>query len=219
MRWLPVLLLLVPVAAPAAERRFPVPRFDRIRVQGPFDVTVTTGPKTEVVVEGAGDLDAVDVRVEGSTLTVGGIIAASSTPRHIRVTAAGLTAASVSTRGTLAIDGMQGDRIDLAVNGIGSLQVVGIRAGELRLTAAGQGAIILAGEARLVSARVLGSFGIDGAALTADELSLYSGNDGDAKLTARSHASITNVGPGAVSIAGPASCTIRGKAPVACAAR
>jgi len=219
MRRLAMLLLLVPATAFASERRYPVPRFDRIRVQGPFEVTVTAGPKTEVVVEGAGDLDRADVRVEGSTLTLGGMIGASSAPLHIHVTADGLTAASVSTRGSLAIDAMQGDRIDLAVNGIGRLQVAGIRAGELRVTAAGQGAITLAGEARLVSMRVLGTFGIDGAALTADELTLYSGNDGDAKLNARSQANVTNVGPGTVSIAGHATCAIRGKAPVDCAAR
>jgi hypothetical protein len=219
MRRLALLLLLVPVSASAAERRYPVPPFERIRVQGPFDVTVAAGRKTEVVVEGAGDLDAIDVRAEGSTLTLGGLAGPTSAPLHIRVTAAGLTAASVSARGRLAIDTMQGDRIDLAVNGIGSIQITGIHAGELHVTAAGQGTIAIAGDAHLVSMRVLGTFGIDGAALTADELSLYSGNDGDAKLNVRSQASITNVGPGTVRIAGRATCTIRGKAPVDCAGR
>jgi len=217
MRRFAMLLLLVPVTAFAAERRYPVPQFDRIRVQGPFEVTVTAGPKTEVVVGGEGDLDRAGVRVEGSTLTLGGRIDASRTPLHIRVTADRLTAASVSTRGSLAIDAMQGDRVDLAVNGIGRLQVAGIRAEDLRITAAGQGAITFAGEARLVSMRVLGTFDVDGDALTADELSLYSGNDSDAKLRARSQARITNVGPGAVNIAGGATCAIRGKAPVVCA--
>jgi hypothetical protein len=219
MRRLALLLLMFPTTAAAAERRYPVPPFERIRVQGPFEVRVTAGTKTEVVVEGAEDLDSADVRVEGSTLTLGGMVRASRTPLHIRVTAAGLTAASVSTRGSLSIDAMQGDRVDLAVNGVGSLQVAGIRADELRITAAGQGTITVAGQARLVSMRVLGTFGVDGAALTADELTLYSGNDGDATLNARSRASVTNVGPGSVSIAGQARCEIRGKAPVACAAR
>jgi len=219
MRRFAMLLLLVPVTAFAAERRYPVPQIDRIRVQGPFEVTVTAGPKTEVVVEGEGDLDRADVRVEGSTLTLGGRIDASSTPLHIRVTADGVTAASVSTRGSLAIEAMPGDRIDLAVNGIGRLQVAGIRAGELRITAAGQGAITFAGEAKQVAMRVLGTFEVDGSALAADELTLYSGNDGAAKLNVRSHARITNVGPGAVAVAGHATCDVHGKARVDCAGR
>lgn len=71
MRTFLCLLLLLPTAAQAADRRVFVTSFDRIRVEGPFEVTVATGRAAGATISGdARQLDRAEVRVDGTTLVV-----------------------------------------------------------------------------------------------------------------------------------------------------
>lgn len=213
MRWCALLLLLLPVATSAAERRHPLAEVKRIRVQGPLVVAVVAGPRNEVRIEGSGDLDRVRVRAEGGVLTLGG----TGTDLRVQVMVSGLEGASVSARGRLAIAGMRADRVDLAIDGFGTLDARGVLANQLVVRAGGVGTLVLAGEARQMSLRVVGEVGVDAAALSVKDVTLISENAGETKLNVQSSARITNMGPGPVSVTGPASCEIHGKAPVACA--
>jgi hypothetical protein len=66
-----LLLALAAVPAQAAERRFTIISFDRVRMEAPFDVSVTTGKAPSAKAEGSvAALDSVDLRVEGRTLIV-----------------------------------------------------------------------------------------------------------------------------------------------------
>src|SRR3954454_579198 len=126
-RTLPALLaiLAVPASATAAERTYAVSDFDRIQVEGPFQVVVATGHSTRVRATGAADaLERLSVEVEGRTLHVrvnrsawGGY--PGQTPGPVRVEAAtiDLARAAVLGSGSLTIDKLRGLRIDLSMGG------------------------------------------------------------------------------------------------------
>ena len=81
-------LLCTAVPAGAAQRSFSVTSFDRIRVDGPYSVRLSTGVAPYARATGSSRaLDSISVRVEGRTLTIrrdpsawGGLVPPSSGP-------------------------------------------------------------------------------------------------------------------------------------------
>ena len=72
-RTLPLALLALAAAAPAgaAERLYSVTDFDRVQVDGPYQVTLTTGRASGARAEGSAEaLERVSIEVQGSTLRV-----------------------------------------------------------------------------------------------------------------------------------------------------
>src|SRR6187431_1946129 len=72
-RLLLAFVVLVATAAPAAavERRYSVTDFDRIEVEGPYIVRLTTGRTTSAVANGSqAALDRATVNVSGGTLRI-----------------------------------------------------------------------------------------------------------------------------------------------------
>src|SRR5947209_20406782 len=112
---------LLAAPAGAADRTYPVTDFDRIQVEGPFEVTLATGLTTRVRASGSADaLERVSVEAEGRTLRIRANASAwggypGRTPGPVRIEAAtrDLTRATVLGSGSLAIDKARGPRIDL----------------------------------------------------------------------------------------------------------
>lgn len=120
------LLAHASAAAADAERRTMITSFDRIRVDGPFTVRVTTGRgATAKVVGDRRSLDTVQVRVDGTTLIVSpvrgdrGQPVSGGGPVTVHLTTPSLAAASVRGAGSLQVDRMGGARIDLSLTGAG----------------------------------------------------------------------------------------------------
>src|SRR4051795_2583641 len=70
---LPLLIALAAVAAPAdaATRNFGISSFEKVRVDGPFKVTLTTGVPPFARATGSPDaLDRVSIDVRGNTIVV-----------------------------------------------------------------------------------------------------------------------------------------------------
>ena len=65
---LPLALLAIP--ANAAEKRVGVGSFDRVRVNGPFEVTYATGSPGARLSGDRQALERIDLRVDGTTLTI-----------------------------------------------------------------------------------------------------------------------------------------------------
>lgn len=214
------LIALPIVSAQAAERRYAVTNFERVRVDGPFRVEIKTGGPPRATAEGEQTaLGGVSIIVEGDILIVRRGEPGAATPTTPRASSTRLPmitlstpvlrAANVNAGGTVRIDAMRGSRIDLSVNGSGSLSVARIDAELAITTITGAGAITLAGKAS--SARFLvsgpGSVAADG--LIADALFVRSDGSGEVAVAARYTADITTTGVGSVRVAGHPRCTVR----------
>lgn len=221
-------LILVLAAAPAAaaERSYSVTSFDRIRVEGPFQVSVTTGKAVSARATGSEQmLERVSVRVEGRTMLIrpnlsgwGGYPGQQAVPPHITVTTPELNTATVIGSGRLDIDRMRGARIALTVEGSGSVNAGQMDADNANLAVAGSGRIDAAGRARQAMAVARGVAEIRAPDLVVSDLTLSSESAGSVTMNAQRSAKVSALGLGPITISGAAACEIRqvGAAPVRC---
>lgn len=224
----PLLLIATSAAAPQLrERSFMLTDFDRVRLDGPFAVEVTTGRPTGAVVAGDGRAaDRVNLRVDGGTLVIGMSTMGWDSWRDdergaiaIRVNARQLRGARINGGGRLRIDRAASQRIDLGVNGSGELVIADIAADQLVATLTGTGSIRLpAGTARTARFFTQGAGSIN-AGLRADDLTVQSQSAGDSRFSARLTASVNSLGSGAVRVEGPAVCRLSGTGPASCAGK
>ena len=234
MRYLlaPLLLLL---SSPAfaqpstASRTESVGSFDRVRVEGPFEVRVTIGSPRATITGDPRATQAVAVRVDGTTLSVrkgaggwgeqprgeqgrgaGPIVVTLSTP--------GLTSASVAAGGRLTIAKMRGMRVDVTVSGNGSLSVAAADTDQLNATLIGTGKMTHAGRAARARLVTSGPGAIDASGLAVNDLTVHLDGVGETKAAARYTAQVTNSGLGTVTVTGAAKCRVDAAAggPVVC---
>jgi hypothetical protein len=208
----------------ADERSFMVTGFERIRVDGPYTVRVTTGGSAGARATGERDaLDRVSIRSEGGLLVVGSSANTTARPWNgpraapltIEVRVPRLFSARVFG-GTLAIDRMTGPRIDLSVSGAGMISVEAIDAERLDAAVVGTGKLSLAGRARDARFLANGPGTIEADRLDATTLAVNAQGLGEGRFAARNTANVSASGGGTISVAGAATCTVRGNAAVAC---
>lgn len=219
-------LLVVPATVQAADRTFMVGSFTRIRVDGPFAVTVKTGASPGAKATGSNDaLDGLTIRVDGDTalVTMGAHDWSSDSgdmivPPAITLTTPALQSATINAGATLAIDAMKGQKVDLALNGSGALSVGAITADLLNARIVGTGQMTLAGKAQRALVVVTGAGSVTATDLIAGDLTARTDGPGRLDLAARYTANITSTGLGIVTVAGSPSCTVRAAAggPVRC---
>lgn len=226
-----VLLLLLLVASPvaAAERPVFVGSFDRLRVEGPFQVTVASGRSPSARISGDPRLlDHVEVRLDGTTLVVRATIerwqeqpdTRGSTPVAVTLATPVLSSAIVVGGGAVTVTGARAARLDLSVTGSGSIVLAGANAEQANATVIGSGRIALAGRAGKARLLVNGAGRIDADRLDAGELVVRVDGPGETLARARFLATVTNIGLGHVAIAGTPRCIVRSDAggPVQCGA-
>ena len=114
---LALFLATIPTVAAAAERTLSVTSFDRVRVEGPYKVSVATGVSPFAKVSGStAAIDGVTVDQQGRTLIVrpnssawgGNYPGQSRGPVEISVGTGDLSAAYVNGTGSLAINRIKG---------------------------------------------------------------------------------------------------------------
>ena len=230
MRYLlaPLLLLSSPAFAQgsAASRTVSVGSFDRVRVEGPFEVRVTIGSPRATITGDSRMTETVAVRVDGTTLSVrkgtGGWgeqpRTRGSAPIVINLSTPGLTSASVAAGGRLTIARMRGMRVDVTVSGNSSMSLAAADTDQLNATLIGTGQMTLAGRAARARLVTSGPGAIDASALAVDDLTVHLDGVGETKATARYTAQVTNSGLGTVTVAGNAKCRVDAAAggPVVC---
>ena len=215
---LSALAFLAAAPAEAAERRFTVSGFEKVQVEGPFQVTVVTGKGSGAIATGSPQaLDQISIVVEGRTLRIrpnrsgwgappkageGGIKVALSTHE--------LTAATLAGSGTLAIDKARGMRLDVALSGSGRITIGQVEADKLNLQMMGAGALVLSGRAKSLRATVTGQGALDAAGLTAVDAEIAADSTGNIVLGVRRAAKIASSGAGDVTIGGTPACTLSG---------
>lgn len=213
--------LVVPDAARAEDRRYSVSNFERLRVEGAFEVRLVTGKPSSGQAEADVDtLDRLTLTVDGTTLTVR--LSANGwgeRPRIRRATVPIVTLTTPMVRsvlvnggGRLMITGLKAERADLAVNGAGAITVTGIAADQLNTTVIGTGAISLAGKAQRAQLLTNGSGTVDAAGLDVGDLTVRLDGPGQTRAAARFTATVTNTGLGQIDIAGSPACTVKAPA-------
>ena len=219
IRTLPIALLALAAAAPAAERTYSITDFDRVQVDGPYRVTLTTGRSSSARAEGSPEaLEHIAVDVQGGTLRVrrnrsawGAPPAGGIGPVLITLTSRDLRNAAVVGSGSLEIDRARGLRVDLSVSGSGRLTVGAVEADNLMVGLLGGGRITLAGRAKQLKATIQGSGDLAAAALSADDAQIASDTAGNVAVTVARTAKVTATGAGDVEILGSPTCTVQAK--------
>lgn len=211
-------LLLVAAPAAAEERTLPIADFDRIVVEGPFAVRLTRAATTRAVVSGGrGSVDGVSVEVQGQTLRIRRNPSAwSSDPRvraapaQVMLSGRTLRSARLVGTGSLDIEGVEGQRLDLAVDGSGRIRAAGLRVDRISAGLRGAGSITLAGAAEQLSAEIQGGGDFDARALQVEDATVTAATTGAVALNVRRTVAVTASGLGEVDVDGPAACTVRG---------
>jgi hypothetical protein len=207
-------LLLLALASPAAaqaQRNFTITSFDRIRVEAPFDVTVTTGKAPSARAEGAAAaIDTVDLRVEGRTLIVrqrsGWNGAGRDVPLRLSLGTPDLRAANLVGVGRLSVDRLRGLSVVLGLAGPGQMRIGDLQADQVDLIAAGSGSVALAGTVKKARVGAEGNAIVDAAALQSDDLVLVATGSSEVRAHARRTANVTASGAAAVAMTTAVSC-------------
>ena len=224
MRLLLPILLVLSAPAHAAERNYSVTDYDRIRLDAPVRVTVTTGrsPSARASGDQAG-IDRLKIEVQGRTLVIGRNVSAwggsgQSGPVELKLTAHALRGATVNGSGSLAIDRLRGATLQLVVAGSGALDVTAIEADVLSLGVVGDGRATVAGTAKRADLALRGPGSLVAEALMVGDLRLAADGPGSVKAAARKSAAITSSGSGTIVVTGKLACTVRatGSAEVRC---
>jgi hypothetical protein len=222
---LPALLAAASAASPvsAAERNFSVPSFERIRVDGPYKVSLKTGVAPFAVASGSAEaIDAVSIGVEGQTLIIrknpssfGGYPGKAPGPVEIEVGTHDLfgthdlSTAWLNGSGSLAIDRVRGLSFDLAVQGSGSASIGNTDVDQFKVGISGAGNATVAGKAPRLTAIVRGTSKLDAGALTAKDALIGVEGPSDVRVIATATAKIEARGASTVEIGGNPACTVK----------
>lgn len=211
-----VLLALTAVPAAAAERRYTVTDYDRVQIDGPFQVVMTTGKSASAIASGSPQaLDRVSVEVQGRTLKVkpnraawGGYPGEGSGPVKIMLTAHELRSVTVTGSGTLTIDKIRAMKFDLALSGSGRVAVGRLEADVAGLNLIGGGQIHAAGAVKSLRSTMQGSGDLKAELLTVQDAQLFSETSGTIDLAVKGTVKVRSTGSGDILISGKPACTV-----------
>jgi hypothetical protein len=217
--WLPFMCMAAVATSPAmaAERNFSVTSFDRVRVDGPYKVKLTTGVAPFAIASGSATaIDRVSVSVEGRTLIVrsnpgswGGYPGEASGPVEVEVGTHDLSQAWINGSGTLSIDRIRGLTFDLALQGSGSATVGEADVDQMKIGISGAGNVSIAGKAPKLTAVVRGTSTLDAAGLTTKDALVGAEGPSEVRFVANATAKIDARGLASVTVSGNPSCTVK----------
>ena len=214
---LPLLFLALAAPAAAATRNFGITGFTKVRVEGPYKVSLVTGVAPFARATGSGPaLDRLMVEVRGDTLVVqanksgwGGYPGENPGPVEVSVGTHELSNAWVVGAGALLIDRVTGLSFALSAQGSGRAEIAAADADRLNVSLVGTASAKLAGRAKKLTALVRGISALDGTDLVSTDASI--GTEGAATIDAnvKGEATIDSSGPATIRLTGHPSCTLR----------
>jgi hypothetical protein len=211
-------LLLLAAPAGAAERNYSVTGFDRIRIDGPYQVTLKTNVAPFAKASGAqASLDGVSIKVEGRTLVVrrdssagwGGYPGEGRGPVTINVGTHGLGTAYINGPGSLLIDRVKGLSFELAIQGSGTARIDEVNIDQLRIGLSGAAATRLAGKALKMTATVRGTSSLDAEGLAVKDAVIGAEGPATVRAVVSGTAKVDALGLASVTLAGTPSCTVK----------
>ena len=216
---LPVTAFILAVSAgpaAAAERNYTITGYDRIRVDGPYSVKLTTGvaPFARATGEPAA-LDGVAIDVNGRTLVVrpnrsswGSYPGKTAGPVQIEVGTHELSAAWLNGAGSIAINRVKGLSFELSVQGAGSASVGEAAVDQMKVGIAGTGSATMAGTAGRVTTAVRGISTLDGTSLSVKDAVIVAEGPATVRLAVGNSAKINASGASQVALTGDPACTV-----------
>lgn len=202
--------------ATAATRGYPVSGFARLKVEGPFEVSVHTGPAASVKARGPdAGIKRLVVESRGSTLVIStekgwhwpSMNWGKNETIHIDVTVPMLEAAELVGSGDVIIDRIRTAAFSAKVTGSGDLSIARLDTRRLSAIVTGSGDLTVAGHTGRADASVTGSGDIRGTALSVDQLTASVTGSGDLNIGPTKEAKARVMGSGDISIAGHPRCT------------
>ena len=208
--------LLIAAASPlaAAHRTYSVTDDSRVRVEGPFAVTLATNVAPCARATGsARALDRVSLKVEGRTLIIrvdrsawGGAANEEAGPVTIAVGTHDLEQATLSGPGSLAIDHVRGLKFLLSSFGSGASSIGQVAADRLIISAQGSGSTRVAGATKQFDAALNGPGLIDASALTGKDATLSAMGPASLRATVTNSVKLTATGTATIALDGGAAC-------------
>ena len=210
---------LVSLATPAiaAERNLSVTTFNKVRVDGPYKVKVTTGVSPFAKVSGTtAAIDAVLVDQQGQTLIIrrnpntwGGSSNEPRGPVEITVGTADLSGIWVNGAGSLAVDRIKGLSFNLSVQGSGAAAIGNADVDQLTIGISGAANASIAGKAPKLTAIVRGTSVLDASALAVKDVTVGAEGPAQVRINASGTAKVDARGVASIEIAGGAACTVK----------
>lgn len=210
--------VLLGAPADAATRNFGITGFTKIRVDGPYKVTLSTGvaPFARASGANAAALDRVAVDMRGDTLVIhsnasswGGYPGKDLGPVEVFVGTHELSNAWLNGAGSLAIDKVRGLAFALSVQGAGAAEIGDVGADQMNVSLVGSSNARLAGRAKKLTALVRGIATLDAAKLAATNATI--GAEGAATIDAAvaNEVTVDATGNATIRLAGRPSCTLK----------
>ena len=212
---LAALLLLAAAPAQGADRNFSVTSFDRIRVDGPYQVTVNTNVAPFARASGTqASLDGVSIKVEGRTLVVranpsagwGGYPGEGRGPVTIELGTHELSTAWINGPGALIIDKVKGLSFDLAIQGAGTMRIDNAEVDVLKIGMSGAASTRIAGRAAKLTATVRGTSSLDAESLAIKDAVIGAEGPALVRASVSGTAKVDALGLASVTLAGAPSC-------------
>ena len=211
-------LFLLAAPAEGAVRNFSVTSFDRIRVDGPYQVSLKTNVAPFARASGAqGSLDSVSIKVEGRTLIVrtdshnawGGYPGEGRGPVTIELGTHDLSTVWVNGAGAIAIDRVKGLSFDLAIMGSGVARIDSAEVDQLKVGMSGSASARIAGKAGKMTATIRGTSSLDAEGLAIKDAVIGAEGPALVKAAVTGTAKVDALGLAQVTLAGNPSCTVK----------
>lgn len=215
---LAIAALLSAAPAAAAERNYSVTSFDRIRIDGPYQVQLRTNVAPYARATGSqASLDGVSIKVEGRTLIVradtsgawGGYPGEGRGPVTIAVGTHDLSTVWLNGAGAVMIDKVRGLSFDLAIQGSGVARIDTADVDQMKIGMSGAGSARLGGRAAKLTATIRGTSSLDVEALAVKDAVI--GAEGPTMIRANvtGTAKVDALGLASVTLGGTPSCILK----------
>lgn len=209
-------LVAMPSAVQAGTRNYGITGFTKVRIEGPYKVTLTTRVPPFARASGSPTaLDRVAIEVRGDTLVVhtnpsawGGYPGVDPGPVEVNVGTHDLSEATLNGSGSIAINRVTGLSFALAIQGSGAAQIQEVAADQMNVRLAGTTNARLAGNTKRLTASVRGLATLDAAKLNGPEAQLSAEGSATIDAVAVRSARIEAAGPVTIRLAGRPSCEV-----------
>lgn len=216
--------------ASAAERRFTLSAFDKVRIEGDVAVEITSDAAPFALASGdPRALEALSLKVQGGTLYIRRARTNAPIERRkqaaspdalplVRLSARAVQSLTLLGHGSARLDRLAGASPSATMDGDGSVEIGALEAEALALNVNGSGSLKVSGTATRARAVMLGEGLIEGAGLKLSSLDLIGEGPVRARLTVDGPALVAMKGGAEVTIGGKPVCTIRqtGKNTILC---
>ncbi|WAC22482.1 GIN domain-containing protein [Blastomonas sp. SL216] len=213
--------VLWPNAVSAAERRYTLANFDKVRIEGDVAVEITSDAAPRAIASGdSRALEALTVEVQGGTLLIRRARTNAPVERRarrttpdalplVRVGARSVQALTLRGHGSARLDRLVGAKPSATVDGNGSAEIGAVKAEALAVTVTGSGSLKIAGDADTARTMMLGDGLFDAKGLKLSALDFTSEGPVRARMLVNGPARIVANGDAEISVRGKAACTVR----------